>query len=296
MSTENLQKITKKYADAEKLGKAFSFIERYREIISDPLNYVIERVPNAGYVDTNNNVILHNGIRVPVNGDFAYYEEFSDILLINRGVHEPLEEFCFQQLLKKLKNESSITMIELGAYWGHYSMWMKQSHPSSRVILVEPNDHNIKVGKNNFKTNVLEGEFINKTVSTEDFIIDRSIEYYNIPKITLLHSDIQGYEFEMLQNASNALSSQNIDYMFISTHSKRIHDSCIQEISKYNYVIEIDSEPEFHTTCTDGFILATNREIDKVFDKFYPIGRLEIANSSAHEILKYIIKLEKFVN
>jgi hypothetical protein len=40
--------------------------------------------------------------------------------VLNRGVHEPLEEFVFQEVLKRLPE--ACAMIELGAYWGHYSM------------------------------------------------------------------------------------------------------------------------------------------------------------------------------
>ena len=81
------------------------FIERYIEIISDPLNLLIKRTPTSGYVDSENNVILHNGIKVPIRGKHSYYEKFSDIFIINRGVHEPLEEYCFQELIKSLKNK-----------------------------------------------------------------------------------------------------------------------------------------------------------------------------------------------
>jgi len=89
---------------------------RFREIVSDPINLLIERVPDAGIVE-GGLVVLHNGNRVPFSGAGAYYEGFSDILVINRGVHEPLEEFVFQELLKALPERPS--MIELGAYWAH---------------------------------------------------------------------------------------------------------------------------------------------------------------------------------
>jgi hypothetical protein len=55
-------------------------------------------------------VFLHNGLRVLG----AYYGPFSQLLAINRGVHEPLEEFVFQEVLKRLPAAPS--MIELGAY------------------------------------------------------------------------------------------------------------------------------------------------------------------------------------
>ena len=64
---------------------------RFREVISDPLNLLIERVPLAGIVH-DNEVYLHNGNRVPVSGSGAYCGPFSQLLIVNRGVHEPLEE------------------------------------------------------------------------------------------------------------------------------------------------------------------------------------------------------------
>lgn len=48
------------------------FLGRFREVISDPLNLLIERVPMAGIVEANE-VHLHNGLRVPVSGEGAYY-------------------------------------------------------------------------------------------------------------------------------------------------------------------------------------------------------------------------------
>ena len=49
------------------------FIGRFREIISDPLNLLIQRVPNAGMIE-DNNVLLHNGIKVPLSGPYSYLE------------------------------------------------------------------------------------------------------------------------------------------------------------------------------------------------------------------------------
>lgn len=36
---------------------------------------------------------------VPINGPNEYCGNFSEILILNRGVHEPLEEFCFQEMI-----------------------------------------------------------------------------------------------------------------------------------------------------------------------------------------------------
>jgi hypothetical protein len=55
------------------------FLGRFREVISDPLNLLIERVPMAGFLD-GDQVYLHNGLRVPVAGPGAYYGPFSQLL------------------------------------------------------------------------------------------------------------------------------------------------------------------------------------------------------------------------
>lgn len=63
---------------------ASDFLGRFREIVSDPLNLAIERHPLAGFVE-GEFVMLHNGNSVPVNGETAYYGDFSHILVIKRG-------------------------------------------------------------------------------------------------------------------------------------------------------------------------------------------------------------------
>ena len=57
---------------------------RFREVISDPLNLLIERIPMAGVVEQNY-VYLHNGNRVPMVGTGAYYGPFSQLLVITAG-------------------------------------------------------------------------------------------------------------------------------------------------------------------------------------------------------------------
>ena len=56
------------------------FLGRFREVVSDPLNLLIERVPMAGFLD-GNQVYLHNGLRVPIAGPGAYYGSFSQLLV-----------------------------------------------------------------------------------------------------------------------------------------------------------------------------------------------------------------------
>ena len=51
--------------------KAHDYAGRFREVISDPLNLLIERVPDAGFVE-DGLVTLHNGVRAPIEGKGAY--------------------------------------------------------------------------------------------------------------------------------------------------------------------------------------------------------------------------------
>jgi hypothetical protein len=284
-----LRKIPKKssLADPRSLGKANTFLERYREIISDPLNMMINRVPEAGYFDGDGLVILHNGHRIPVSGDLAYYDEFSDILVINRGVHEPLEEYCFQEVLKKMQKPRPV-MIELGAYWAHYSMWLLKTFPGAKCTMVEPDQTNMKCGKNNFQINGYEGEFINSFVGRTSFTIDDFCKKNSVEHIDILHSDIQGFEVEMLEGAKDTLSRKQANYVFVSTHSEKLHVEVERIIRSHDYRIEVSSGYDKHTTSSDGFVLASSPAIDPVFKNFSPMGRLEIAKASPQKLAAYV--------
>lgn len=269
------------------LEKAKNFQERFKDVISDPLNLLIDRVPQAGYLDEHLNVILHNGNKVPSKGKYSYYGNFSDLLIYNRGVHEPIEEYCFQEVLKKINSEKPC-MIELGAYWGHYSMWFKKEFPDSRAILVESESANLECGQFNFDLNGYEGEFINQAVCKNQFEIDKFLLKEDIHKLEILHSDIQGHEVEMLKCTSKSLNKKIINYLFISTHSEEIHSEVSEIIESHNYRIEVSSSFETHTTSFDGFILATNSDIPRVFKNFHPMGRVEILHASSNDLINSI--------
>lgn len=280
-----------RFADEKNLGKASNFIERFREIVSDPLNLIIERVPNAGYVDENKRVTLHNGIKASFIGKDSYYERFSEILIINRGVHEPLEEYCFQQLVNHLGKEDKLhTMLELGAYWGHYSLWFSKYLTKTSCTLVEPDKINYESGKRNFLENGFKANFIQDFVSKNGFTVDNFLfdNNYNESELTLLHSDIQGYEEEMLLMSKKSLSEKKIKYLMISTHGKSVHDRCVAIIKGHNYKVSVESEPKHHTTSSDGFIFAYRQDCEKVINQSFIMGRHDIANETASKRLEYL--------
>ena len=280
-------------ADKKNLGKADNYTERFREIISDPINLLIDRVPEAGYLNKNMEVTLHNGNLVSIDDKLAYYGIFSDILVINRGVHEPLEEFCFQELIRLTSNNTNnLTMIELGSYWGHYSMWFKKKLPSSRCILIEPEKINLEIGKKNFDINNLKAEFINEFVSSKNFTVDKFLDESSLESIYLLHSDIQGYELEMLQNSKIAMSKGKINYLMISTHGSEKHRECINEINKYDYTIEINSDPDHHSTSHDGLLFIRKNSCKPIINITQILGRIDIAKSSSKKLIEYLTNIQ----
>lgn len=290
----NKEKTQKGFANIDSLEKGSSYIERYREIVSDPLNILIKRDPRAGYVDQRGRVLLHNGNRVPIDGKWAYYPPFSDILIINRGVHEPLEEYCFQQVLKKLRQKNPIS-IELGAYWSHYSMWLVKEFPNAKCYMVEPDQKNLECGKNNFMINnyIGEHEFINDIVGPSGFNVDNFIRERKLSSISILHSDIQGYELEMIEGAHLALNEKLIDYLFISTHNQTLHTLIVDKLNHYDYRVEVSSDYISHTTGHDGFILASSKDLGPVFRSFSPLGREEIMQASPERLIDSLVKASK---
>ncbi len=279
------------YADVETLGKGNLFSDRFREIVSDPLNLLIERVPAAGYVDRDGCVILHNGNRVPVRGRRAYYYGFSEILMINRGVHEPLEEYCFGRVLARIAKKEPL-IIELGSYWAHYSMWFMKKFPNGKAIMVEPDLNNLEVGRSNFKLNGFNGKFINAYVGENDFILDKFLISESLKRIEILHADIQGFELEMLSGANQVLSNRLADYVMISTHSEVIHHKTVGYLNDMGYRLEVSSGFDNHTTSYDGFVLASSPNVPAVFEEvFSPLGRREICLASSVELLNYLSQI-----
>lgn len=122
--------------------------DRVRNALAAPDNARIPRVPEAGRIH-DAALTLHNGIRV---GELSYDGEGPRRLMAkNRGVHEPQEEFVFQEVLKLLPPGSQ--MLELGSYWAFYSIWFYHAVPEARCLCVEPDARNLEMGRGNFTLN-----------------------------------------------------------------------------------------------------------------------------------------------
>jgi len=263
---------------------------RFREIVSDPLNILIPRCPMAGCVE-DGWVVLHNGLRVPASGALAYYGDFSAILEINRGVHEPLEEFSFHALLRHLP--AAPAMLELGAYWGHYSMWLRSVRPAAAVHMVEPEPENLEAGRRNFARNGLEGTFEQARVGIGAFSVDAWLDRASRARLDVLHVDIQGAELEMLEGARRALSTQAVDHVLLSTHSQELHAASAEALARHGYRIEVSADFDEETTSYDGFLCASRATLPPLLDGFRPLGRAAIAQASTAALARYVAEVAK---
>ena len=75
-------------------------------------NQRLTQVPDAGKVFKDHQ-LLHNGLKITLG---SYYDYGNTHLLIeNKGVHEPQEEYAFAEILPFIPAKG--TMMELGSYW-----------------------------------------------------------------------------------------------------------------------------------------------------------------------------------
>jgi hypothetical protein len=235
--------------------------KRIELVVESPDNAFIERVPDAGTI-VNDVQLMHNGLWINVG---SYYGDGNTVLLYkNRGVHEPQEERAFKEILDCLPQEA--VMLELGAFWGFYSMTFLQKIKRGKSYLIEPDSHSLLSGRNNFRLNNLKGRFFNyyvsdceengtvPTISINSFLRQQKIDHVNI-----LHSDIQGFELKMLQGAAEFLEKGSIDYVFISTHSNELHEDCKSLLIEFQYQILCDANLD-ETYSWDGLIVA-KREV-----------------------------------
>lgn len=63
------------------------------------------------------------------------------------------------------------------------------------------------------------------------------MEKHNINFINILHSDIQGAEYEMLLGAEKTFKDKKIGYIFISTHSNDVHNKCLEFLKNKEFKI-----------------------------------------------------------
>ena len=238
---------------------------RIDDVMNCPDNSLIPRVHNAG--STNYGfLIMHNGIKI-IKG--SYYGVGMRLLLkCNQGVHEPQEERLFMEVLKYMPEEA--VMIELGSYWGFYSMWFQKEVKRASCFLVEPELRNLEFGRENFSFSGMKGCFRQgfvgaasgrneneiPIVCVDDFVIENKIGHINI-----LHADIQSAEHDMLLGTRKTFESKKVDYVFISTHTNELHDKCLSFLKDHGFEILADADLN-ESYSIDGIIAARRSDLE----------------------------------
>lgn len=129
--------------------------------------------------------------------------------------------------------------------------------------MIEPDSFNIGQGKRNFRLNKMKGKFIQAFIGEKYnyenniLTVDKLVEENSIQFIDILHSDIQGFEYDMLLGAQKTIKDDKIGYFFISTHSNEIHYKCLGFLKQTGNLIltSIDLDETFSE---DGLIVAKN--------------------------------------
>jgi hypothetical protein len=240
-------------------GYRRKWISRIEDVVRCPDATRIPRVPGAGKI-CGRYQIMHNGLKVVKDGYYAY--PITRMLLLTGGVHEPQEEYAFGEVLRHMP--AGAVMIELGAYWGFYSMWFNQQVPEARNFLVEPEPLNLEYGRRNFRANRMTGSFHRGYVGRVSGVapdraaiicVDGFAAANKIDFIDMLHADIQGFEMQMLEGADRMLREKKIGYCFISTHNEELHEQCMRRLADKGYRIVAEASPA-HSYSVDGLIVA----------------------------------------
>ena len=258
------RRLGKYHTDAKRAEASLGTVNQYWRkridtVIACSDNAHIPRHADAGKL-ADGWITMHNGLKV---GALGYYGEgILNMLIENKGVHEPQEERAFAEVLKHVETGSAI--LELGAYWSFYSMWFAKMVPNARCFLIEPDSGNILSGKKNFEKNELEGVFEQAYVGDKPgfhkdgvpvITVDDFCERHSIEHLGVLHADIQEAEVKMLSGAARMIGEQRADYLFISTHNNELHYACLDKIRDCGYHVLVSCDAE-ETAASDGVIVA----------------------------------------
>jgi FkbM family methyltransferase len=195
--------------------------------------------------------VMACGVKVVAGCYFGDW--MTEIIRDLRGHHEPQEEVVFHAIVERLVADNPApVMIELGAFWAYYSLWMLQRSPNARAVLVEPDPNNLAVGVRNFELNGRTGDFVQAAVGSEHRPpapfecesdgVTREVETvslqalltrFALPRVDMLLLDVQGAETALLEGALEVFRAGRVRFALVSTHHHAIsgdpltHQRCL---------------------------------------------------------------------
>lgn len=254
----------------------------------------LPRVGDAGATVVEDGVewqIMHNGLKV-LKAGYAM-GNIANLIWMMKGVHEPQEEKCFFECLKYVKPGG--TMVELGSNWSFYSMWFAKAVEGAQCHCLEADLGALELGMRHFAANGLQAIFTNAQFGDPDLTpwgtstrgeylrappdgriwwnrsrpspglhrnvplitLDHYVHANRIEFLDLLHSDIQEQELNMLQGAKRVFEERRVGFVFVSTHSDKVHGQCRDwlEAAGYGVIAEHSRADSFSG---DGLIVAKN--------------------------------------
>jgi FkbM family methyltransferase len=198
---------------------------------------------------------MHNGVKI-VEG--CYYGDWmTDIIRDLRGHHEPQEELAFHLIVERLvKDGGAPVMLELGAFWAYYSLWLLERLPAARTFMVEPDPSNLEIGRRNFELNGRQGVFLNAAIGRSaeaavPFVCESDgqtrqmpveglgslLHRFGLTQVDILLVDVQGAETALLDGARQLLVDGAVRFVVVSTHHHSIsgdpltHRRCLHLIT-----------------------------------------------------------------
>lgn len=266
---------------------------------SDP----IPKVPEAGRileVDGERVQLMHNGIRV-VHGGY-HGDWMAHIIRGLQGHHEPQEERVFDRLLRYVRDGSLV--VELGAFWTYYTQWYLRDIPGARALCIEPDPHNLSIGRRNAALNGstphirFEQAWIGGESKAAHAAVGESspaplelpmLDFEGVralcpqAPIELLHLDIQGAELPFLQSLPPGRVADAVRFVMLSTHHSSIsgstttHEDCLALLRARGAHVLVEHDV-IESYSGDGLVLASFYDEDAALD-FPPISRNVAATS-----------------
>ena len=248
----------------------------------------IPRVSGAGEVIVENGEriqLMHNGVKVVADG--YYGAGMTEIIRRLKGCHEPQEEAVFYHIVERLRKNTPVPQVlELGAYWSYYALWVLHRIPKANAYLVEPDPDNLKIARKNFHLNGREGSFLQAAVGAVSMpsipfpCADKNIRnirvedlpslfnYFVIENLDCLLSDTQGAETGLLKSGEALFRAGKVRFLVVSTHHHSIsqdpftHQKCLELIrSSGGHIIAEHAVSQSYSG--DGLIAASFDERDR---------------------------------